>query len=224
MAEAQAACAICNTRRPRRYCPGVSGNICAVCCGTERENTVECPLDCPYLREARGRERDSNLDTREFPNQDIRVDEQFLKRNEPLLLVIASGLANAALQSDRHVIDLDVRDALASLVSKYRALQSGLYYETTPDNAIAAQLQKAVEKRIGEIEAFLKRNNSMLRDSDVLGVLAFLQRMEIHKNNGRRKSRALIDFLREFFPADGVGDLTEGEPEPPQTPSGLILP
>src|SRR4051812_6216477 len=128
MAEAQAACAICNTRRPRRYCPGVSGHICPVCCGTERENTVDCPLDCPYLREARAREHDPHVDPRQFPNQDIRVDEAFLKRNEPLLLVIASGIANAALKSDRHVIDLDIRDALASLVSKYRALQSGLYY------------------------------------------------------------------------------------------------
>ena len=51
-------CAICHTRRPRRYCPGVRGHICPVCCGTERENTVSCPLDCPYLREARVREKE----------------------------------------------------------------------------------------------------------------------------------------------------------------------
>ena len=227
MAEAQSACAICNTRRPRRYCPGVTGHICPVCCGTERENTVACPLDCPYLREARLRERDPDVDPRQFPNQDIRIDEAFLKRNEPLLLVVASGLANAALRADRHVIDLDVRDALASMVSKYRALQSGLYYETTPDNAIAAQLQEAVQKRIAEIDAFLKKNNSVLRDADVLGVLAFLQRMEIQKNNGRRKSRAFIDFLREFFPAGAAEGFSPGEegPEPTApTPSGLILP
>ena len=43
-------CAICETRRPRRYCPGVRGEICAICCGTAREVTVDCPLDCPYLR------------------------------------------------------------------------------------------------------------------------------------------------------------------------------
>jgi hypothetical protein len=34
------------------------------------------------------------------------------------------------------------------------------------------------------------------READVLGVLAFLQRMEIYHNNGRRRGRAFLDFLR----------------------------
>jgi hypothetical protein len=92
-----------------------------------------------------------------------------------------------------------------------------LYYSATPDNAIAARIQEAVQKRIGEVEEFLKRNNSVLRDADVLGVLAFLQRMEIQKNNRRRKSRAFIDFLREFFPAEPPTD-------PEQPASSLIVP
>jgi hypothetical protein len=142
-----------------------------------------------------------------------------LKRNEPLLIVLASGLANAALSAGTHVIDLDMREALASLVSTYRALQSGLYYNMTPDNPIAAGVEKAVQSRIAELEQFLKDKNSALRNSDVLGVLAFLQRMEIQKNNGRPKSRAFIDFLREFFPVQPP----QGEPEP-SSPSGLILP
>ena len=35
---------------------------------------------------------------------------------------------------------------------------------------------------------------------NVLGVLAFLQRMEIQHNNGRRWGRAFVDFLRVHFP------------------------
>jgi hypothetical protein len=217
MAEGQVACVICNTRRPRRFCPGVAGDICPVCCGTERENTVNCPLECPYLREARLREPDPDVDPREFPNQDIRVDEQFLHRNEPLLLFLASGLATAALRDKSHAIDLDVREALAALVSTYRALQSGLYYNVKPDNPIAGRILEAVQNRIREIDEVLKKNNSVLRDSDVLGVLAFLQRLEIQKNNRRRKSRAFIDFLREFFPP-------EPPPDPEQPKSSLILP
>ena len=46
-------CRICDTRKPRRYCPGVTGDICSICCGNEREVTVDCPLDCPFLVEAR---------------------------------------------------------------------------------------------------------------------------------------------------------------------------
>lgn len=211
MAEGQP-CVICNTRRPRRYCPGVRGDICPVCCGTERENTVSCPLECPYLREARAREKDPDVDPREFPNQDIKVEEDFLRRNEPLLIYVAGGLANAALETEG-AIDTDVREAIDSLVRTYRTLQSGLVYEARPDNPIAARIQSGMKERIRYIEDTLKRNNSTLRDSDVLGVLVFLQRLELQKNNRRAKSRAFIDFLREFFP-----------PEPPkEETSGLIL-
>ncbi len=50
-------CVICEVRTARRHCPGVRGEICSVCCGTERENTIACPFDCTYLREARLREK-----------------------------------------------------------------------------------------------------------------------------------------------------------------------
>jgi hypothetical protein len=178
---------------------------------------VSCPLDCPYLREARQREQDPVVDPRSFPNQDIRVDEAFLHRNEPLLLFMASGVAAAALMQEEHAIDTDVRDALAALVSTYRALQSGLYYNVEPDNPIAGRIQKDVMRRIAELEEMLRKNESVLRDADVLGVLAFLQRLELQKNNGRRKGRAFIDFLREFFPPEPS---IASEP----SASGLIIP
>lgn len=216
MGEGQVPCVICNTRRPRRYCPGVSGHICPICCGTERENSVSCPLECPFLREARARERDPELDPREFPNQDIKIDESFLGRNEPLLLVIGSALGAAALETG-NAIDLDVRDTLAALVSTWRALQSGIYYNVRPDNVIAARIQERVQNRIREIEEALKQENAVLRDADVLGVLVFLQRLELQKNNRRRKSRAFIDFLREFFPP-------EPPPQQQEPQSSLILP
>ena len=95
-----------------------------------------------------------------------------------------------------------------------RAEALGLVYEARPTNPIAARIQAGVKERIREIEQVLVENNSTLRDSDVLGVLVFLQRLEIQKNNQRRKGRAFIDFLREFFP-----------PEPPkEQESALILP
>ena len=56
--------------------------------------------------------------------------------------------------------------------------------------------------------------SSSIRDATVLGVLAFLQRLEYSRNNGRKRSRAFIDFLRGFYmPA------VEAEPE-----SAILLP
>ena len=43
------ACPICQKRKAKRFCPGKDESICPVCCGTEREVTIDCPGDCPYL-------------------------------------------------------------------------------------------------------------------------------------------------------------------------------
>ncbi len=46
---AQLICPICGKRRPERFCPAKGEKICAVCCGKEREVTLDCPADCTYL-------------------------------------------------------------------------------------------------------------------------------------------------------------------------------
>src|SRR5450755_1892628 len=104
-------CAICHTRKPRRFCPGVAGEICSLCCGTEREVTVDCPYDCPFLREARKHERTAPVDPATFPNQDIHITEEFLGEHEQLLAVAMSGLSLAALDTPG-AVDSDVRAAL----------------------------------------------------------------------------------------------------------------
>jgi hypothetical protein len=40
---------------------------------------------------------------------------------------------------------------------------------------------------------------SRTRDSDVFGILVFLQRVELDRNNGRRRGRAFLDSLRAFY-------------------------
>lgn len=214
--EMNAVCKICGVRRSKRYCPGVSGDICAVCCGTEREVTVNCPLDCVYLQEARKHSPLPDVDPRQFPHADIRITEDFLRRSEPLLILLASGLAAAALERSE-AYDSDARQALAGLVQKYRTLESGLVIDARPDNPIAARLYGSVLDRIDELSRRLEPHGG-LRDSDVLGILVFLQRLEIQHNNGRPKGRAFIDFLRGFFPPAAVGPLDEG-----REGSGLIV-
>ena len=46
-------CAICEIRKEKRFCPAVHGRICPQCCGEQREVTLDCPSDCPYLQQAR---------------------------------------------------------------------------------------------------------------------------------------------------------------------------
>ena len=193
-------CKICAIRRPRRFCPAVKGEICSLCCGQAREMTLDCPLDCEYLQEARKHERPIPVNPDQFPNQDIRVTETFLRENESLLLALGRA-ALVAAQETPGAVDNDVREALAALIRTQRTLDSGLYYETRPDNLIAAELCRRIQAVATEFRRTEAEQLQMTktRDADVLGVLAFLQRLEIDRNNGRKRGRAFIDFLRSQF-------------------------
>ena len=50
-------CAICQTRKEKRFCLAVHGRICPQCCGEQREVTLDCPSDCVYLQQARQHEK-----------------------------------------------------------------------------------------------------------------------------------------------------------------------
>jgi hypothetical protein len=197
----------------------VHGDICSLCCGNEREVTVDCPFDCPYLQEARKHEHTEPVDPATFPNQDIRITEEFLGEHEALLVVAMSSLATAAFDTPG-AVDSDVRDALDALIRTQRTLESGVFYETRPDNALANRIFSAA---LDGLEEFRKKEREELgmthtRDSDVLGVLVFLQRLELDRHNSRPRGRAFLDSLRGF-----LSDVDAGTPA--ATPdSPLILP
>ena len=44
--------------------------------------TVNCPLDCQYLQEARLHEKPQAIAPEQIPNRDIRVTEEFLREHE----------------------------------------------------------------------------------------------------------------------------------------------
>src|SRR5260221_296543 len=173
-------CAICETRRPKRFCPGIRAEICTLCCGTEREVTVSCPLDCEFLREARLHDKPVEMAPDQAPNRDIQVPEKFLRQNEELLAFLGQSVVGSAL-STPGAADLDVREALEALIRTYRTLQSGVYYESVPQGLAAAAIYRAVQEGLPE---FRRQEQERLgatrtRDADILGVLVFLQRLEL---------------------------------------------
>jgi len=193
-------CKICSKRRAKRYCPGVSGEICAVCCGTERENTVDCPPGCEHLIAARQHEQLAPLSPEDVPNRDIRVSEEFVREHEHLVVWLSAALARAMERA--RAVDFDAREALAAIIRTYRTRESGLIYETRPANPYAAAIQAALQESIGELGRRLAEETGMatLRDAEILGALVFLERLELQHNNGRKRGRAFFDFLRGSFP------------------------
>jgi hypothetical protein len=194
-------CAICQKRRPRRYCPGVRGDICPVCCGTEREVTVRCPSDCEYLMEARKHERTEGLDPATIPHRDIPMSQEFLEEKSDLIAELGSALAAAAERDG--AVDSDAREALASLIQTYRTLQSGVIYENLPPNPIAANLHRTLQAAAAQ---FLTKERqasgvSKTRDADIFRVLVFMDILALDRSNGRRYGRSFLDALMRLQPA-----------------------
>jgi hypothetical protein len=174
--------------------------ICPTCCGSAREVTLDCPLDCEFLLEARLHERLPEVDPRDFPNSDIQVTERFLRDNEHLLVYSAQLLLASAISAKAN--DADVRQALDAMIRTQRTSQSGLIYETRPQNPFAASVQEDFTKAIDEFgQKFHEETGAyLLRDNNLIGVLVFLERLAIQHNNGRGRGRAFLSFLREHFP------------------------
>jgi len=208
-------CAICEKRKPKRFCPAVHGRICPQCCGEQREVTLECPSDCVYLRQARQHERPrplQDLDPSLLFSQ-VEIGEQFLAQQEHLLLGLCFALAKAA-RADRNLKDSDFIAALTSTAKTYQTLaNSGLHYERPGPNvsqqAIADELQKMVrEYREAEQK---HTGQSRLRDADLLRALVFLVRMAHARTSGRPQAKAFVDFLFAQFPANPSAIQAAGE-------------
>jgi hypothetical protein len=209
-------CAICETRKPRRFCPGVQGEICAPCCGAEREVSVSCPFDCEHLQEARRHERVPELSEQDIPNRDIEVTDRFLEDNDALVALAGRLLLEASLNVPG-AVDADLREAFQTLTRTYRTLNSGIYYESRPNNPLAAAIHQGFQERMAQARQELARQTgvSAFRDNDLLGALVFLQRVAVHYDNGRSRGRSFLHFLHGRLPAQ--------TPPPPGGPS-LIVP
>jgi len=161
---------------------------------------VNCPLDCPYLREARVHEKPHEEEPVDLPNKDVRITEEFLREHEPLLMFLGAKFLEAGLNT-AGAVDTDVRQALDSMIRTHRTLQSGLYYESKPDNLVAAGIQLKIQEAVEQLRKELsEKGATSIRDADILGMLVFLERVAIHQDNGRPKGRAFIDYLRAYFP------------------------
>ena len=221
--ESRLTCAICEIRKEKRFCPAVHGRICPQCCGEQREVTLDCPIDCPYLLQAREHEKPRTSDQVDPATLFLQVElsDQFMYEKEHLLMGLTYALAKAT-KADRTLHDQDLIAALSALATGYeRRVNSGLHYEqpltSDPQRRAVAEIETMVREYR---EAELKHTgHSSLRDSDVLKGLVFLLRLAHGRTSGRPKSRAFVQFLFAQFPEQDPAVLA-----PQEAGSRIILP
>ena len=202
-------CALCETRKEKRFCPAIHGRICPQCCGEQREVTLDCPSDCPYLQQARAHEkrRDlSDIDEAEFFPK-VEIGDQFMYEREHLLFGLTFALAKSA-RANRSLVDRDLIAAVVSQAKGYETLvNSSLIYEQKTTNlehlAITAEIEQMLEEfREAEQEHL---GVTRLRDPEILQALVFLVRLGLARTSGRPKSRGFADFLLAQFPENPSG-------------------
>ena len=216
-------CVICEVRKEKRFCPALHGRICPQCCGEQREVTLECPHDCPYLIQAREHEKPRSADQIDPAALflQIEVSDQFMYQHEHLLMGLTYALAKAA-RADRSLHDQDLIAALTMLAKSYeRRVNSGLHYEQPLTSDSQRRAANEVETMVREYrEAEQKHMGySSLRDSEVLNALVFLVRLAHGRTSGRPKSRAFVEFVFAQFPEKESPVLA-----PQEAGSRIILP
>ena len=198
-------CAICGDRKEKRFCLAVHGRICPQCCGEQRELTLDCPSECPYLQQARQHEKPRQLE--DAPPQEvfpkIELSDEFLRDREPVISGILQTLGRLP-RSDRSLTDREAIAALANLATSYQTLiGSGLVYAQVPTSFAQQALIEAVRQLLEEFRQVEREHlgHSTLKDAEVLKVLVLTLRLAHIHTSGRPRSRGFLDFLHQQFPA-----------------------
>jgi hypothetical protein len=195
-------CPICEKRKAARFCPAKAEKICALCCGTEREVTIDCPADCAYLLTAHRYEsehpRSIPADT---PLLEQKIPQDIVYTHQQLMAALAFAIAKFCA-AQPSATDPDVLAALVALAQTYKTLTSGIVYERPPDAPLPRELYGALTAFLAEIkkQQAERASSGSLKDSQVFYLLVFLYRMGLLRTNGRPRSRQFIEFLRGQFP------------------------
>ena len=205
-------CPICEKRKEGRFCPAKGEKICAVCCGTEREVTIDCPADCAYLAAAhRYEEEHKRTVPLGTPFLEERIPEDTLHIHQPLMAALAFTIAKACMGQPA-ATDSDVLAALSTLAESYKTLISGIYYEKLPDIPVQREIYNALTALLDDLKQKQAAAGTLesLKDRDIFYVVIFLFRMGLVRSNGRPRSRRYIEFLRGQFPQ--AEELKRGQP------------
>ena len=191
-------CPICHKRKAKRFCPAREDSICSVCCGTEREVTIDCPSDCPHLIASRRYDYErKEIDWEKMPFRDTKIEPSFLDDHEALVGALAYSVCVYA-RDNHDLVDADVLAAISSLAETYRTLSSGIYYEKPLDYRLQRELYDRLRAAVEDHRKAEAQHTGLgaMRDADVRDALIFLAQLGFTRSNERPKGRAFLDLLR----------------------------
>ncbi len=197
-------CPICEKRKAARFCPAKGEKICAVCCGTYREVTIDCRPDCPHLLSAhRYEDQHQRQIPAGSPLLDVNIPSDLIHTRQQLMAALAFSIAKFC-SANPAASDADILLALQALAETYRTLSGGILYEKPPVSPLPRDLYSALTAFLNDVkqrQSAEHTNAPRLKDSELFHLLVFLYRMGLLRTNGRPRARRYIEFLRAQFPA-----------------------
>ncbi len=172
-----------------------------MCCGTEREVSIDCPPDCAYLVSAhRYEDQQPRSLPPDTPLLDVRLTSDIVHTHQQLLSAIAFTIAKFC-SSEPTAADGDVLAAIQALAETYKTLSSGIVYEKPPAHPVQRGLYNSLSTFLTETKQQTGQSSfGTFKDSEVFQLLVFLFRMGLMRTNGRPRSKRFIEFLRGQFP------------------------
>ena len=196
-------CPICEKRPTKRFCPAKGERICPICCGKEREVTIDCPSDCPHLVAAYRYEAEHRkpMAPEDYPHPEIEFPADFVYERWPVVTALGSTILGFQIQNP-DVDDSTVHSSMEALAETYRTLDTGIYYERPPDALLARSLYRHLAESVSNLRKQETERTGITspKESDIFRLLVFLLRVCKNETNGRPRSRAFLRFLRDRFP------------------------
>lgn len=162
-------CPVCQERPPKRACPALGQQICAVCCATKREVEIRCPADCGYLSASRAHppavvQRRQERDLGYL----LPLVADLTETQYRLVVLFQSITSKHADQAAPAVVDADVAEAAAATAATLETAGKGIIYQhqavSVPAQRLADELARAVAGLVAQNQSHQSR---VERDSAV---------------------------------------------------------
>lgn len=209
-------CILCNTRKPKRYCPAKRAEICPVCCGEKRGVEINCPLDCRYFVEGQKHHHKKVMHQRvrkEGARTYVRRAELY-SQNPELFARLEQTFARA-YRENGELKNTDLVTALELVSKTLETEKKGLLYQHQGDNSYANVVSDNVLSIISEFKDNPDVGGGIVTVDFALSVVKeFLGEAKFYAENDSNPKSYLIHILRYYpeEPAEQTG------PE-----SGLII-
>lgn len=190
-----AKCILCNQKKAKRFCAGISGMICSFCCGIKREREITCFRSCEYLRQ--GKEYQNGRVASKLVNENFNEEAEDIYRDNnckelvekfshPLEMFFIEQFYN-----DKPIGGGEIYEALEKLYS-YRAEKAN---ELNPSN----KCQKLIFEKYGEINEKTKMIKDDLKSKAILRILKSIKNV----SGGIFGNRNYLEVVFSLFYPNG---------------------